>query len=466
MKKRNKIITLLMAAALTGSSLLGCGGTDNKGSDQNPPASDNGKTEQDAPKDESQDVKQGKTEITFWTQDSTTYMGWFKEAVEQFNAQSETVQVNAEYFPNFSDKLSQAFAADQQPDVAFTWQGITPWAKAGKLAPVSEECLTKDEMETQFYEGALKNKLYDGQYYCVPAEINVESPSLFVNMDLLDKMGKELPASWIENNGPATWEELEQFAKELTIKDGDSITQSGLAYVYSSWEAMFPSLIWQYGGDYRDEENKVVHFDTEEARKAAEFMLKYCKGPDAISDSGTSRYDLFTQGTAAMCVGAPWYASSFDTDAEGLNYQVFNMPAFVDGADPYHVATGGWGYIVSSQTDESVQKAAWEFVKYMTTTEMTESWALGTGALSADKNAFANLEYDPNVGSVEKCIAITTEVLQYGQEDGAYTLDASQLLYTICRQQLRQMLEDGDIDTALKTMEAEGNAMIDANLNR
>jgi len=407
-----------------------------------------------------------KVEITFWTQDSTTYMNWFKAAVEEFNEQSETVFVNAEYFPNFSDKLSQAFAADQQPDVAFTWQGITPWAKAGKLAPVSEDCLTKEEMEAQFYEGALKNKIYEDTYYCVPAEINVESPTLFVNMDILSEAGKELPDSWIENNGPASWDELYQFARELTITEGDEVVRSGLAYAYSSWEAMFASLIWQYGGDYRDEENMVVHFDTPEARQAAEFMLEYCQGEDAVSDSGTSRYDLFTQGSAAMCIGAPWYASSFSTDAEGMNYQVFNMPSFVEGSDPYCVATGGWGYIVSSAADENVQKAAWEFVKYMTTTEMTESWALGTGALSSDKNAFASLEYDPEVGSVEKCVAITKEILPFGREDGAYTMDASQLLYTICRQQLRQMVEDGDIDAALATMEAEGNAMIDTNVNR
>lgn len=215
MKKRERVIAILMAAALAGGCLSGCGG---KGDD----------TKADSSKDGD------KIEISFWTQDSTTYMGWFKEAVDKFNAQSDTVKVNAEYFPNFSDKLTQAFAADQQPDAAFTWQSITPWAKAGKLAPVSKECLTKEEMENQFYEGALKNKIYEDEYYCVPAEINVESPSLFVNMDLLEKTGKELPASWVENNGPASWDELAEFAKEVTVKEGDTVTQSGLAYAYSS----------------------------------------------------------------------------------------------------------------------------------------------------------------------------------------------------------------------------------------
>lgn len=428
-----------------------------------------GETENDAStaSKETQAAEDGeKVEISFWTQDSTTFMNWFKPAVEEFNKQSKTVHVNAEYFPNFSDKLTQAFAADQQPDISFTWQSITQWAKAGKLAAAPKEYLPKEQFEERFYAGALKNKIYEGEYYCAPTEINVESPTLYVNMDLLKENNKELPKGWVENNGPKSWDELYTFAKELTKKDGEMITQSGLAYAYSTWEAMFASLIWQNGGDYRDEANSVVHFDTPESKKAAEFMLKYCKGEDAVSDSGVSRYDLFTQGAAAMCIGAPWFAGSFATDAPDMNYQVFNMPSFVEGADPYCVATGGWGYVVSSQTEPELQKAAWEFAKYMTSTEMSGSWALGTGALSADKKANEDMEYDINKGSVEKAIAISKDILEYGLEDGAYTLDASQLLYTIVRQQLRQMVENEDIDAALKTMEAEGNSMIESNLNR
>ena len=65
---------------------------------------------------------------------------------------------------------------------------------------------------------------------------------------------------------------------------------------------MFVSLIWQNGGDYRDEANSVVHFNTPRGQKAAEFMLKNANpaDPDVICDIGASRYELFIQGTA------PW----------------------------------------------------------------------------------------------------------------------------------------------------------------
>lgn len=409
-------------------------------------------------------MAEGKVTITFWTQDSAQYEGWFTEAVAAYNAQSDSVVVEAEYFPNYSDKLSQAFAANQQPDVAFTWQGIANWAKAGKIQAIPENLVAY--MNENLYGGALKSKAYNGTYYGFPAEINVESPSLYVNMDLLAELGAALPEGWVENNGPASWEELSTFAAGLTEKDDMGVKRSGLAYVYGTWEAMFISLIWQYGGDFRDEANSCVHFDTEEGRKAAEFLLKYCQGEDAISDDGATRWDLFTQGNAVMAIGAPWNAASMLTDAPEMNYQVFNLPAFVEGSDPYCVATGGWGYIVSADLDEAKTAAAWDFVSFLTTSEMSGSWALATGALSADKNANKDLEYDPNVGSVEKAIVISGDILGYGLEDGAYTMDSSQLIYTIVRQYLRQMIEDGDISAALAGMEYEGNEMVETNLSR
>lgn len=400
--------------------------------------------------------------LVFWTQDNITWTTWFEPAVERFRKAYPNIEVVDEYFPSFANKMTQAYSAGEVPDVAQTWQGVSHWANAGKLLPVPESFALEDN----FFEGAIVSKKLGDKYYCVPSEINIESPSLLVNMDLLASMGKELPAGWVENNGPDSWAELLEFARELTIIQDNIVVQSGLAYTYGQWEAMFVSLIWQYGGDYRNPESLVVNFDTPEARKALEFMLKYndVKDPDCISDRGNSRYDLFVQNSAVMCVGAPWYTGSLAIDAPDMNYQVFNMPAMVEGSVPYSLATGGWGYIVSSST--KYPEAAWAFVEFMSSPEQIGDWAVHCGTLSARKDAVMSLEYDPNVGSVQKALSIAGSILPYGQEDGAYMLSPSQLIYNIVRVQLQQVLETGDIDTALKTMELEGNAMIKENLNR
>lgn len=440
MKKFKKLTALFLTVALVATAFAGCSGGSSSWTDGD------GKIDGD---------------LTFWTQDSSAWQQYFDPAVEAFREAYPDVNLKVEYFPEFADKMSQAFAAGQQPDVAQTWQSITDWAKSGKLDAVPENVFSKEEMESLFYEASLKNKVYDGQYYCVPSEINVESPTLIVNMDLLAEAGIKLPQSWIDNNGPATFEELMEVAKKATVKEDDVVTRAGLAYVYGSWEANFLSLIWQFGGDYRDEAGNAVHFDTPEARQAAELLLQYCKGEDAVCDPGTARYDAFTQQLAVMMVGAPWNVGSLAVDAPDINYQVFNMPAWVDGAEPSSLGVGGWGYIVSENCKN--KEAAWAFVEFMSSAEQVGDWAYKTGALPSRTDALTNLSYDSNVGSIDKAIAITKDVLQYAQEDGAYMLTPSTLTYTIVRDQLRQMLETGDIDTALKTMEAEGNNMIAEN---
>lgn len=404
-------------------------------------------------------------DLTFWTQDTEPWKAYFEPAVEAFKEAYPDVNIQVEYFTEFQDKANQAFAAGEEPDVIHTTNSISDWAKGGKIVAVPDSVMTKEELESTYYESALKNKMYDGKYYCIPSEINVESPSLYVNMDILAEEGVELPDGWVENNGPATLDELMEFAATLTQKDeAGMVIRSGLAYTYDQWEANFLSLILQYGGDYKDEANNQVHFVTDEAKKAAELLLKYTQGEAAVSDEGSTRYNSFVEGRAAMCVGAPWYSGSFAIDIPDVNYQVFNMPAWVEGADPICIGSGGWGYVVSEKCKN--KEAAWAFVEFMTSAEQTGDWAYKTGALPARNDALTDLSYDTNVGSVDKAISIAKDILPYAAEDGAYMGTPSTLTYTIVREKLRQLLVDGDIDAALQAMEDEGNQMIDEYLNR
>ena len=283
-----------------------------------------------------------KTTVTFWTQDTVSWQAYFEPAIKRFKEAHPEIDIKVEYFSDFAQKITQSFGAGTEANVIFTYSSVGEFANAGKIQEVPENVYTTEEMQNLFYEGATANKLVNGKYYAVPDEINVESPSLYVNMTKLKDLGVELPAGWVENNGPASWEELVEFAKSLTVRDeAGNITQAGLSYCYAQWESMLESLIWQFGGDFRDEANKTVHFQMEEAKKAVEFMLHYeGTGEDALCAGNNSRYDEFAEGTAVMCVGAPWYAGGFSTDIPDTEYQVFNMPAYVDGAEPTSLATG------------------------------------------------------------------------------------------------------------------------------
>jgi len=194
-------------------------------------------------------------------------------------------------------------------------------------------------------------------------------------------------------------------------------------------------------------------------------MLNYMgDSEDAVCAGNANRYDEFAQGLAAMCVGAPWYAGSFDVDIPDTNYQVFNMPAYIKDADPICMATGGWGYIVSSNCENT--EAAWAFVKFMTSAAAVGDSALTTGALPSRSDALQGLEYDANTGSVDKAIAIATDILQYSQEDGAYMLTPSTMVYSIIREALYQVIEDEDVDSCLARIQSETEMMITENNER
>lgn len=435
-----KIIALLIVAALMAGCFSGCGSSGS--SDQ--------------------------TVVTFWTQDTVAWQTYFEPAIARFEEAHPEIDIQVEYFADFAEKINQSFSANTEANVIFTYSSIGEFADAGKIQEVPASVYSIEEIESLFYAGAIANKKVNGKYYAVSNEINVESPNLYVNMTKLAELDVELPAGWVENNGPASWEELHQFAKSLTVKDSSgNVTQAGLSYCYAQWESMFESLIWQFGGDFRDEENMTVHFQTEEAKKALEFMLNYLgTGDDAVCAGNNSRYNEFVEGTAVMCVGAPWYAGGFDTDIPDTEYQVFNMPAFVEGAKPHSLATGGWAYIVSSQCDEATSAAAWEFVKFMTSAEEVGDWAITTGALPSRTDALADLTYDKNVGSIEKAIGIAKEVLPYAEEDGAYMLTPSTLTYTIIREALYTVLEDGDVEACLAAIQSQAETMLNENFNR
>ena len=445
-----KLIATLLAVALVMSCcmLTGCGNTAEES-----PVADGG-----------EGTVSGK--ITLWTNNSTNTTTYFTAALERFAEAYPDIEVTLEQFPDYATKVNQSFAAGEEGDVVFTWQSVADWAKAGKILQVPEDVYSNEEMEATFYAGAIKNKMYDGKYYMVSNEINVESPTLFVNMDILADRGIELPGGWIENNGPESWEELVAFAKTLNQYDSNgNLVFSGLSYAYAQWEAQFESLIFQYGGDFRDEENNTVHFQTPEAKSAAEFLLKYLTpGEDQICVGTTPRSEDFEMMTCAMCIGAPWYASTFDSDIPDTNYQVFNLPPFVEGADPVCLATGGWGYCVSADT--KYPEACWALVKFLTSAYENGEWAYTTGALPSHKEALSDLTYDPNVGSKDKAIALSKLVLDYAEEDGAYLLTTSTLTYTIIREGLYQLLEDHDVDSFLATIQSRAEQMIADNNSR
>lgn len=409
----------------------------------------------------SSSVAEKQIELTYWTHSNVAFVGVAEKMCEAYMQANPNVKINYEYFSDLDTKLMSSLAAGTAADVVEKYGSPIRFAKGGLIQPVSEAVMTKEQIESTFYPAAIENRLYNDQYYGLPEEFNVESPGLLVNVALLRDLGIEIPASWDENMGPASWDEIIDLAKQLTVNDGGFLSRSGLGIIGGEEVSMFLSLIWQMGGDYRDPDNMTVHFETEEAKAACEFVMNLITGEDAVHGwTASGRYNGFVEGTVVMTIGAPWYTAVIDQDVPGFEYSYYNLPAFIEGSDPYFLGEGGWGHIVSSSSKNP--DAAWEFVKFLLEDENLLEWAKETGCVPSRPD----LAQDPyfTEGDGRKAIYPVLQIAQYGRDPGAYTMDSYTMVWDICARNFQAITsEQVSIEDGLKAMQTEVEAMI-ANL--
>lgn len=364
-----------------------------------------------------------------------------------------------EYFSDFNTKVYSSFAAKTEPDVLEMYGGVLRFAKGGTIVPVPQDVMNDAQIKDTYWPATLENRVYQGKYYGLPEELNLESPGLLVNTALVKQAGLTIPEDWKKNMGPSSWGELMQFAKKLTKVDGGNMKQAGLGVIGGEEISMFFSLIWQMGEEYKDPENMKVHFNTPAGKKAIEFMMNLIEGPNQVHSAQFSgRFDGFKEGTEAMTIGAPWYAAVLDQEVKGLEYEYYNLPPFIDGAKPYFVGEGGWGPIVSANSKH--QKETWEFVKFIMSKDNQFYWAKAVGSIPARKDLKDNEFFTQGEG--KKVFFPALQIAQYALDPGAYTIDPYQMVWDICYKNLSSIThKEVGVEEGLKNMEDQVNAMID-----
>ena len=396
--------------------------------------------------------------ITFWTHANPAFIEAARLFADRYSSASPNVTVVHESFPDMWTQVYSAMAAGTGGDVIEFHGSTMRFAQGGLVTSVPESVMSIAEIESTFYAGALVNRYFNGRYYGLPAELNIESPGLFVNTALLQSHGFEVPQSWMDNDGPASWSEVMELARELTEWSGGTMMRSGLGIVGAEEISMLLSLIWQLGGDYLDPDNMRVNFNTPEGIRAAEFIMDLITGPDAVHSSIFSpRRDGFLEGTIAMTISAPWFSAVIRQDMPGLEFEYFNLPPFIEGSNPYFIAQGGWGYFVPTTTIH--QEESWQFIRYMLTDENQLEWAIITGNLPSNMRVAEDEFF--TTGEGRDVIGRAMQIAHYGRDPGAWTIDPSQLVWDIGRRTL-EMITTGQIsiEDGMALMDADANEMI------
>lgn len=343
-------------------------------------------------------------EIDFWYSVGGHNGEMIEKLVKQFNESHKDIVVKPSYQGNYYEnhaKVLAAVSAGNQPDVT-----MVEIASVGAFADakVLEELGTYTAgQEEKYIPGLMGNSYWENKLYAIP--FNRSTPLLYVNRDMLKAAG-------LDPNGPKTWEELRQYAKALTKKEGDKTTAYGFSTPIDIW--FYEALVFESGGKILSEDGKSLAINSEAGKAPLQFWTGMLQEGIMKAPPGEkyNAWDVAKQDFLNQQVGMI-FTSTGDLKTLKDNAKFEVGAAFLPANKNYGVPTGGANLVMLAKSSDEEKKAAWEFMKWMTDTPQTIPWSLETGYMPVTKAAVESeemkkaYEKDPN-------FQVAVKQLEYG----------------------------------------------------
>jgi len=187
----------------------------------------------------------------------------------------------------------------------------------GILLPFPEDVVSETGLSTDYFKTVERDLKRDGAYYGLP--LSIDTLALYVNKDLLNNVGAQVPTSW---------DELESTARELTTVDGGKIVSSGVAmgtYDNISHASDLIALLFLQNGA---EIENITEDNMESAVSALQFYTRFSEGTDlAVWDQSMENSKVaFAGGKLAMYFGYSWDIFEINNFNPNLNFEVHPVP--------------------------------------------------------------------------------------------------------------------------------------------
>jgi len=242
---------------------------------------------------------------------------------------------------------------------------ILPW----------DDFVTEEEQENWiggFYDSFMRNSQTGGQTWGIPFQRS--TPVMYYNKEAFAAAGLD------PETPPATWDEMVEMGRELTLRDDSgNVTQWGVRIPSSGFPSwLFTGLVASNGQDgLANDAGTEVYFDTPEVIGALEYLVSLADeheimAPGILDWGATPR--AFMDGESAIAWTTTGNLTNIRSNAP-FDFGVAMLPANVRRGAP---TGGGNFYLFEGSSDEQLQ-AAVDFVKWATAPEQAASWSIDTG---------------------------------------------------------------------------------------
>ncbi len=256
---------------------------------------------------------------------------------------------------NYWPKYNADLAARATSDVQFL-TFVPSYASKGALMEIRSLLKKHGQSVPKAYTPALLSIFeWNGGLYGYPRDNDTKV--IFYNKKLFRQAGLAMPKSdW-------TWDDLRAAALKLTKRQGNRVTQYGVAFETGQYRLYF----WQSGTELFDNDARPtkVTLNTPKAAAAIQFLADLIN-KDKVTPPATQIADssnigpMFASGQLAMAFGNHALVPTFEK-TPGLEWGVVGMPHF-KGQKTVN-ASGGAGYTISKFTkNPDAAYHLWSFI--------------------------------------------------------------------------------------------------------
>ena len=318
-------------------------------------------------------------ELTYYfpVQTSGPLASAMEQIVTNFNSSHSGITVNPVFTGNYSatlEKTMTAVTAGNPPHVVLSGgTDVTTYTAVDALYNIKDFLDAEGpEFKSDFIDAFWGTFEIDGGVYGLPYQHS--TPIAYYNKDLFSAAGLD------PENPPLTWEDTLTAAKKLQAANGDVIP---LELSADPW--ILEALAMSNGGGIV-ENRSTLTFDSSPSVEALSFLkTMMLDDKTAVSRKyGETSEDFIAESTAIM------YNSigSMGAVASGASFNWDVAPIPVSGSNLSKIPYGGGGMVMLAGHPDNETKSAWEFMKYMTTPEITAKWSMTSGYYAVRKSSY------------------------------------------------------------------------------
>ncbi|MEY9946380.1 ABC transporter substrate-binding protein [Kitasatospora sp. GAS1066B] len=378
---------LLVATVVAGLALTACSSSGSAGS-----AGSGGGGSAAAPGAQALQDAKGVTTVTFWHSMTGQNAAVLNSLIAAFNqAHQGKIEVTALFQGTYDDAIAKYKAAVQQkatPSLMQVYDIGTRFMIDSQQTIPTQAFADKDGYSLADLEPGIRN-YYTAGGKLVSMPFNSSMPLLYLNADAFKAAGLD------PSRTPRTLAELADDARKLTVKNASGqTTQYGFGAAIYGW--FVEELLAESGTLYCDQGNgrdgkagKVVYDDAQGAQ-VLQWWADLVKGGYAV-DLGPVTADAqaaFKSGRIAMNLESTGVLGAY-TQAAKFSVATAPYPK-IDASDPGGPAIGGASLWIDGPGHSAAeQRAAWEFVKFLSDPAQQATWHAGTGYFPVNSKALA-----------------------------------------------------------------------------